>query len=193
MKAYASEPLPLHEDQMNLLMEYQEKLDFLERENSKLKSVLNNELTIKEQIRNDHEKELNKLMKVFEVLEQEKCEVDYRLNQNKEEINSLQKLLKNKNDQIESMFTDKQGMERTLDDMKNKIKESESLEKKIQEVEGINSMILSEKVRVAGERNSMVLKVSQLEKEKEAIQEKLQAFRKYNNLLFGKKNILGMN
>lgn len=178
-------------DHYSLLLQYQEKLDFLERENSKLKRVLSDELNIKEKIKSEHERELNSLMRVFDTLEQEKIEVDYLFNQNKDEIVNLQKMLEEKNGQIECLFSDKQGMEQTLCDMKTRIQKSETLEKRIQEVEGINNMILSEKVKVAGERNSMVLRVSQLEKEKEAIQGKLRAFKKYNKLLFGTKNILG--
>ena len=52
-------------------------------------------------------------------------------------------------------------------------------------------MIIGEKVKITGEKHSMVLRVSQLENEKEIIQGKLQAFKKYNKLLFGRKDILG--
>jgi chromosome segregation ATPase len=176
---------------MNLLADYKDKLDFLEKENMKLKSVLSNELNIKQQIREEHEKEIQELMKYFETLEEEKLEVEYKLNQNKEEIDDLQNQLNNKNKQIDDLCSEKRGMEEELFTLQDKAKKTKELEKRIEEVEDINNMIIDEKVKISGEKRSMVLRVSQLEREKEVIQGKLIAFKKYNDLLFGKKNILG--
>lgn len=178
-------------NKMDLLENYQQKLEFLERENSKLKSVLTNELHIKEKIQNDHKKEIDQLMKYFEQLEQEKMDVEYHLRQNREEIKDLQRDLLQKDTQIDNLCSDKRGMELKLDDLRHKAQQTEQLQKKIEEVEDINNMIIDEKVKIVSEKQSMVMRVSQLEKEKEVIHSKLREFKEYNRLLFGKKNILG--
>lgn len=176
---------------LDLLENYQKKLEVLEKENSKLKTVLTNERSIKEKIQSEHQKEINQLMRYFDQLEQEKMEVECTLKQNQDEIRELQRDLDQKDSQIDDLCSDKRGMEQKLEDFRLKAEKTEALQKKIEEVEDINTMIIDEKVKIVSEKHSMVMRVSQLEKEKEVIQGKLKAFKEYNRLLFGKKNILG--